>query len=103
MKSGKLVRKLLLAAAISTALSAAPLIAAVNDQDIANDATTPNDVVSYGLGLQGQRFSPLDKLNTETVKNLTPAFVLSYGDEKQRGQEAQPLVSNGKIFVTASY
>ncbi|MFI0398920.1 MAG: methanol/ethanol family PQQ-dependent dehydrogenase [Thiolinea sp.] len=103
MKSGKLVRKLFLAAAISTALSAAPLMAAVNDQDIANDATTPNDVVSYGLGLQGQRFSPLDKLNTETVKNLTPAFVLSYGDEKQRGQEAQPLVSNGKIFVTASY
>lgn len=103
MKSSKLVRKLFLAAAISTALSAAPLMAAVNDQDIANDATTPNDVVSYGLGLQGQRFSPLDKLNTETVKNLTPAFVLSYGDEKQRGQEAQPLVSNGKIFVTASY
>ena len=103
MKSSELVRKLLLAAAISTALSAAPLIAAVNDQDIANDATTPNDVVSYGLGLQGQRFSPLDKLNTETVKNLTPAFVLSYGDEKQRGQEAQPLVHNGKIFVTASY
>lgn len=103
MKSSKLVRKLFLAAAISTALSAAPLMAAVNDQDIANDATTPNDVVSYGLGLQGQRFSPLDKLNAETVKNLTPAFVLSYGDEKQRGQEAQPLVSNGKIFVTASY
>jgi len=103
MKSSELVRKLLLAAAISTALSTAPLMAAVNDQDIANDATTPNDVVSYGLGLQGQRFSPLDKLNTETVKNLTPAFVLSYGDEKQRGQEAQPLVHNGKIFVTASY
>lgn len=103
MKSSELVRKLLLAAAISTALSTTPLMAAVNDQDIANDATTPNDVVSYGLGLQGQRFSPLDKLNTETVKNLTPAFVLSYGDEKQRGQEAQPLVHNGKIFVTASY
>ena len=103
MKSGELLRKVLLASAISAALYAAPLMAAVNDQDIANDATTTNDVVSYGLGLQGQRFSPLDKLNTETVKNLIPAFVLSYGDEKQRGQEAQPLVHNGKIFVTASY
>lgn len=103
MKSGELLRKVLLASAISAALSTAPLMAAVNDQDIANDASTTNDVVSYGLGLQGQRFSPLDKLNTETVKNLTPAFVLSYGDEKQRGQEAQPLVHNGKIFVTASY
>lgn len=103
MKSGDLFRKVLLASAIGLALSTAPLMAAVTDQDIANDATTPNDVVSYGLGLQGQRFSPLDKLNTETVKNLVPAFVLSYGDEKQRGQEAQPLVHNGKIFVTASY
>lgn len=103
MKSGELLRKVLLASAISTILSAAPLMAAVNDQDIANDATTTNDVVSYGLGLQGQRFSPLDKLNADTVKNLIPAFVLSYGDEKQRGQEAQPLVHNGKIFVTASY
>ncbi|HMT91535.1 PQQ-dependent methanol/ethanol family dehydrogenase [uncultured Thiothrix sp.] len=103
MKSGDLFRKVLLASAISFALTSAPLMAAVTDQDIANDATTPNDVVSYGLGLQGQRFSPLDKLNTDTVKNLIPAFVLSYGDEKQRGQEAQPLVHNGKIFVTASY
>ncbi|TXH73808.1 MAG: PQQ-dependent dehydrogenase, methanol/ethanol family, partial [Thiothrix sp.] len=103
MKSGDLFRKVLLASTISLVLGSAPLMAAVTDQDIANDATTPNDVVSYGLGLQGQRFSPLDKLNTETVKNLVPAFVLSYGDEKQRGQEAQPLVHNGKIFVTASY
>lgn len=103
MKSGDLFRKLVLASTISLALSSAPLMAAVNDQDIANDATTTNDVVSYGLGLQGQRFSPLDKLNADTVKNLVPAFVLSYGDEKQRGQEAQPLVHNGKIFVTASY
>ncbi|TXH69588.1 MAG: PQQ-dependent dehydrogenase, methanol/ethanol family [Thiothrix sp.] len=103
MKSGDLFRKILLASAISFALTSAPLMAAVTDQDIANDATTTNDVVSYGLGLQGQRFSPLDKLNAETVKNLVPAFVLSYGDEKQRGQEAQPLVHNGKIFVTASY
>ncbi|HPY40731.1 MAG TPA: PQQ-dependent dehydrogenase, methanol/ethanol family, partial [Thiolinea sp.] len=103
MKSVMFLHKVLLASAIATALSSAPLMAAVTDQDITNDATTTNDVVSYGLGLQGQRFSPLDKLNADTVKNLVPAFVLSYGDEKQRGQEAQPLVANGKIFVTASY
>jgi alcohol dehydrogenase (cytochrome c) len=28
---------------------------------------------------------------------------MSFGGEKQRGQESQPLVHNGKMFVTASY
>jgi len=28
---------------------------------------------------------------------------MSFGGEKQRGQQSQPLVSNGKMFVTASY
>ncbi|QTR45077.1 methanol/ethanol family PQQ-dependent dehydrogenase [Thiothrix litoralis] len=103
MKQERTFRRLLLVLTVSCAFSSPLAHATVTDQDIADDAKTTNDVVSYGMGLQGQRFSTLDKLNTETVKNLTPAFVLSYGDEKQRGQEAQPLVHNGKIFVTASY
>ncbi|WP_020395097.1 methanol/ethanol family PQQ-dependent dehydrogenase [Thiolinea disciformis] len=103
MKAYHPIRKALLALTITAALASSVSFAAVTDQDIANDPGTTNDVVSYGLGLQGQRFSPLTKLNTDTVKNLVPAYVLSYGDEKQRGQEAQPLIHNGKIFVTASY
>lgn len=103
MRAMPTFRKLVLALSISAALTGANALAAVTDQDIANNATTVNDVVSYGMGLQGQRYSPLDKLNTQTVKNLVPAYALSFGDEKQRGQESQPLVHNGKIFVTASY
>ena len=103
MKHARSFRQLLLACAVGCALSTTSLMAAVTDQDIMDDAKTTADVVSYGIGLQGQRYSPLDKLNADTVKNLIPAYVLSYGDEKQRGQEAQPLVANGKIFVTASY
>jgi alcohol dehydrogenase (cytochrome c) len=103
MKQERSFRKVLLTLAVSCAFSTTAALAAVTDQDITDDAKTTNDVVSYGMGLQGQRFSPLDKLNADTVKSLVPAFVLSYGDEKQRGQEAQPLVHNGKIFVTASY
>lgn len=102
MKHKHLLGKLALAVAIG--LSGVSMnAAAVTDEQILNDVNTPEDVVSYGIGLQGQRFSPLDKLNTDTVKNLTPVFAFSYGGEKQRGQEAQPLVHNGKIFVTASY
>jgi alcohol dehydrogenase (cytochrome c) len=37
------------------------------------------------------------------VKNLVPAWSISFGGEKQRGQESQPLIHDGKMFVTASY
>jgi alcohol dehydrogenase (cytochrome c) len=72
-------------------------------EDIRNDQQTTGDVVSYGLGPRAQRYSPLDKINTETVQDLVPAWSLSFGGEKQRGQEAQPLVFDGTIFVTGSY
>ncbi|MBI3150261.1 MAG: PQQ-dependent methanol/ethanol family dehydrogenase [Betaproteobacteria bacterium] len=77
--------------------------AVVSDADILNDARTTHDVVTAGLGTQGQRFSPLAKINTKTVKGLVPVWSMSFGGEKQRGQESQPLVHNGKMFVTASY
>ena len=75
----------------------------VTDTDILNDAKTPGDVVSFGLGTQGQRFSPSTQIDTKTVKNLVPAWSMSFGGEKQRGQESQPVISDGKMFVTASY
>lgn len=81
------------------ALAATP----VTDEDILNDAATTEDVVGWGIGPQGQRFSPLEQINPETVKRLVPAWSFSYGGEKQRGQEAQPLIHDGTIYVTASY
>jgi len=77
--------------------------AAVTDQDILNDQATAEDVVSNGMGLRGQRYSMLDKLNTETVKELRPVWAFSFGGEKQRGQESQPMVKDGVMYVTASY
>ena len=75
----------------------------VTDTMIVNDASTPNDVVSWGIGPQGQRHSPLNGINAKTVKRLVPVWSMSFGGEKQRGQQSQPLVHNGKMFVTASY
>jgi glucose dehydrogenase len=85
------------------ALAFNPAQATVTDADILNDAATKGDVVSFGLGTQGQRFSPMTQINTKTVKNLVPAWSMSFGGEKQRGQESQPVIHNGKMFVTASY
>jgi alcohol dehydrogenase (cytochrome c) len=75
----------------------------VTDAMIENDATSTNDVLTWGIGNGAQRFSPLTQINTKTVSKLTPVWSLSFGGEKQRGQESQPLVHNGKMFVTASY
>ena len=94
------------AALITSGLALTPLASAtagVSDADITNDAKTTGDVVTYGMGLQGQRYSPLKKINSRNVKKLVPAWTFSYGGEKQRGQEAQPLVHDGVMFVTASY
>ena len=71
--------------------------------DIRNDQQTTENVVHYGLGPRGQRYSPLDRINAQTVKDLVPAWSFSFGGEKQRGQESQPLVHDGTIYVTGSY
>jgi alcohol dehydrogenase (cytochrome c) len=84
-------------------LLAAPAVAQVTDAMIEGDAASAGDVLSSGLGTQGQRYSPLTKVNTKNVANLVPAWSFSFGGEKQRGQEAQPLIYKGRMFVTGSY
>jgi alcohol dehydrogenase (cytochrome c) len=97
-------RALGLALLVAAAFAGSPALAKdVTDADILNDAKTTGDVVSFGLGTQGQRYSPSTQINTKSVKNLVPAWSMSFGGEKQRGQESQPVISDGKMFVTASY
>ncbi|MES9979732.1 MAG: methanol/ethanol family PQQ-dependent dehydrogenase [Candidatus Thiodiazotropha sp. 6PLUC5] len=89
---------------LSGGLSLSSMVqAGVTQADIDNDAKTTGDVVSWGMGQQGQRYSPLKKINKGNVKKLVPAWSFSFGGEKQRGQEAQPVIHNGRIFVTGSY
>ncbi|MBP7608410.1 MAG: methanol/ethanol family PQQ-dependent dehydrogenase [Rhizobiaceae bacterium] len=90
--------------AAATSLVSMPLSAAgPTSAEIQNDAATPGDVLSYGMGPWQQRFSTLDKLNSQNVAKLVPAFASSLGGEKQRGQESQPIVYDGTIYVTGSY
>jgi alcohol dehydrogenase (cytochrome c) len=60
-------------------------------------------VLTWGLNTQGQRYSPLKQVNTGTVARLAPVWAFSFGGEKQRGQESQPVIHKGRMFVTASY
>ncbi len=80
-----------------------PAFADVSIDDIVNDAKTTADVVSNGLGPQGQRYSPLKTVNASNVAGLVPAWAMSLGGEKMRGQETQPLVKDGVMYITGSY
>ncbi len=77
--------------------------AQVTDAMIANDAKTTDSVLSNGLGTQLQRHSPLTNINARNINRLVPAWSMSFGGEKQRGQQSQPLIHKGKMFVTGSY
>ena len=82
---------------------ASPSMADVSIDDVVNDAQTTNDVLTSGLGGQGQRYSPLDAVNKENVSSLVPAWAMSLGGEKMRGQQAQPLIKDGVMYITGSY
>jgi len=97
------MRLKLVPALVALACTPPALLAQVTDSMILNDARSVGDVLSWGLGTEGQRYSPLKQVNTATVSRLVPAWAFSFGGEKQRGQESQPVIHNGKMFVTASY
>ncbi|MDX2308292.1 MAG: PQQ-dependent methanol/ethanol family dehydrogenase [Hyphomicrobium sp.] len=75
----------------------------VSIDDVVNDAASTNDVLTSGLGGQAQRYSPLDLVNKDNVSSLVPAWAMSLGGEKMRGQQGQPLVKDGVMYVTGSY
>jgi alcohol dehydrogenase (cytochrome c) len=84
------------------ATAALPALA-VTDEDLLKDEQTTTDVLMNGLGYKAQRYSPLSQINRDTVGRLAPAWTLSFGGEKQRGQESQPIVVDGTLYITASY
>jgi hypothetical protein len=77
--------------------------AGVTNAMIENGAKDTANVLNWGINQEGQRYSPLTQVNSKTVARLVPAWSFSFGGEKQRGQESQPLIYNGKMFVTGSY
>lgn len=91
------------ALSLALALSAGTATAGVTEKDIINDQATTNDVVSNGMGLRAQRYSPLDAINKDTVQDIRPVWAFSLGGEKQRGQESQPMIKDGVMYVTGSY
>jgi alcohol dehydrogenase (cytochrome c) len=78
--------------AITTAASAQTL------DELKNDGKNTDNVLTYGMGYQQHRYSPLKQIDKTTVKRLVPVWNLSL--DNQYGEQAQPLVYNGVMYVT---
>ncbi|MEL7211093.1 MAG: PQQ-dependent methanol/ethanol family dehydrogenase [Pseudomonadota bacterium] len=97
------MKKLLAATAIGLLATTGLHAEGVTEADLAGDQASAGDVLTNGMGRHLQRYSPLDTLNKDNVKNLVPAWAFSLGGEKQRGQETQPIIHDGIMYITGSY
>ena len=93
MKTASLLGALLLCAACPASALAQ------SADDLKNDQQTPGDVLVYGMGYSGQRYSPLTRIDKSNVGQLVPKWAYSINDS--RGAEAFPVVKDGVIYTTA--
>jgi len=73
----------------------------VDEEMIRANAMTSRDWPTYGLDYAESRFSRLNQINAENVKDLGPVW--TYDLESTRGVEATPLVVDGMMYVSASW
>ncbi|MBV1875217.1 MAG: PQQ-dependent dehydrogenase, methanol/ethanol family [Cycloclasticus sp.] len=76
----------------------AQLIITKAQEEPNKDTQQDKGVNYYGLEQNLQRYSTLTQINHKNVQKLKPSWVLSLGDN--RGQQTQPLVINGVMYVT---
>ena len=74
---------------------------AVNAEKLVNAASNHAEWLSYGRTYDEQRFSPLNSINAENVSGLNLAWFADL--DTSRGQEATPLVIDGKIYISTAW
>jgi len=87
------------AMAASLVMLASTYADAQTTEQLVKGATDTSNVLNYGMGYNLQRFSTLNQVNKDTVKNLVPVWNYSFNDD--RSEESQPLVYQGVIYVTS--
>jgi len=97
MKTTNRAKSLLGAVVLTAAMAGGAQ--AQSASDLLNDEKTPGDVLVYGMGYSGNRFSPLTQINKDNVKKLVPKWAVSLADI--RGSEAFPVIKDGVIYTTS--
>src|ERR1700731_4583415 len=93
---GRLMKLLISAAGVMFALAGAA--SAQTLDDLKNDGKNTDNILTYGMGYSQNRFSPLKQIDKANVKRLVPVWSLSL--DNQWGEQAQPIVYNGVMYVT---
>ena len=85
---------------------APPVTADVTYERILDARSEPENWLTYYGAYNGQRFSPLDQINTENVKRLLPAWIFQTGSSgiiagaSTYSFEATPIVVGGIMFLS---
>src|ERR1700674_1354452 len=90
------MKRLIIAAA--TFFLAMTSASAQTPDDLKNDGKNTDNVLTYGMGYRQNRYSPLKQIDKSNVKRLVPIWNLSL--DNQWGEQAQPLVYEGVMYVT---
>src|SRR5262249_16022281 len=67
-------------------------------EEISNAGRQTDNVLTYGLTYDHNRYSPLKQINKSNVKRLVPVWNVSLQNEV--GEEAQALMFDGVMFVS---
>jgi quinohemoprotein ethanol dehydrogenase len=73
----------------------------VDDTRITNADREPGNWMSYGRSYTEQRFSPLKNINDQNAARLGLAW--HFDLDTRRGQEATPLVVDGRMYFTSAW
>src|SRR6266436_5204004 len=86
-------------------MMASPVLAAeVTPERLLNPDKEPQNWLMNHRTYDGQRFSPLARINRDNVKNLKLAYAVPLGGAAgDEWVEATPLVENGFIYITDSW
>src|SRR6202047_4565880 len=71
---------------------------AQTSDELNNYAKNTDNVLTYGMSYRQNRYSALKQIDKSNVKRLVPVWNLSL--DNQWGEQAQPLVYNGVMYVT---
>src|ERR1700692_2539821 len=93
------------AAFLASSILAWPAMAAeVTPERLLNPDKEPQNWLMNHRTYDGQRYSPLDKINKGNVKNLQLAYAVPLGGKSANEfTNATPLVEDGFIYVTDSW
>lgn len=86
--------------------NAPPVTETVTYERILQARSEPHNWLTYYGAYNGQRYSPLDQINTDNVKRITPAWVFQFGSyglhagASTYAFEAAPIVVDGVMFLS---